>query len=82
MRRQGREAKAELRAGERAEELRGIVKALDSLTHGYRAEEAGETLAQVTGEGRALEVLREGVAWLQRVLEEAEREQGRMQGRA
>jgi hypothetical protein len=49
---------------------------------GYRPEEAGNALARITGEGRALTILRDGVAWLQRVLEEAERQQGRIQGGA
>jgi hypothetical protein len=67
---------------ERSEALRHIVKALDGLVRGYPPAQAGEALAQATGEGRALDVLREGIAYLQRVLEEAEREQGRMQGGA
>jgi hypothetical protein len=34
----------------------------------------------MAGEGRALEAVRECIAWLQRVLEEAEEEQARIQG--
>ena len=70
--RQGQEAVAEQHAVERAEELRGIVITLDGLVRGYRPEEAGAALARMAGNGRAPEALREGIAWLERVLKEAE----------
>ena len=75
--RHDREALADLQAAGRAEDLRGIVKALDSLVHSYRPDQAGEALARATGKGRALVALHDSIAWLQQVLAEAEQAQGR-----
>jgi hypothetical protein len=47
---------------------------------GYRPEEAGAALLRINPQDRALTVLRGSIAWLQRVLEEAEPERARIQG--
>lgn len=77
--RRSQEALALQRVAERADELRGIIVALDGLTHSYSPEEAGAALAQMAGNGRAVAALREGIGWLAQVAEEAEAAQGRMQ---
>jgi hypothetical protein len=65
-------ALAELRAAERLTELCDVIKVLDQLVPKYPPGEAGAALAAWTGEGRALTVLHDSIAWLQRVLEEAD----------
>jgi len=42
---------------------------------GFRPEEAGAALLEIKPQDRALTVLRDSIAWLQRVLDEAERMQ-------
>lgn len=82
--RQQKEALAEMRVAGRVREageaLRPVAEGLYWLrdpSSGYRPEEAGAALARMRGGGDAIAVLREGVAWLTRVIEEAEAARGR-----
>jgi len=78
-RKQNREDLEKVRAQDRAKRLRSILLGLDDLMRRYPPEEAGAALARMAGEGRALEAVGECITWLQQTLQEAEREQARMQ---
>jgi hypothetical protein len=80
--RSNKEGLALMREGERiqraGEALRPVANGLYRLAHpreGFRPEEAGEALA-LFGDARTIAALRDCVAWLGRVIEEAERAQG------
>lgn len=69
------EAKEEIRLHDAGVYLRPIAEHLREVLHprnGYRPEEAGAALARMGGDEHAIAVLREGVAWLTRVIEAAE----------
>lgn len=53
-----------------------LEEAIVPEREGFRPEEAGAALLFIKPQDRVLTILRDSITWLQRTLEEAEREQG------
>ena len=56
-----------------------LEKFMAAEQDGYRPEEAGVGVTRLNHQDQAVAVLRNSIAWLQRVIDEAEQEQARMQ---